>query len=244
MHSGNAITAPSPVTTVTTLAPPHVDPVAVPKPHFTVLSQIWTSEPQITSLGGQSYEVLLCGNKAAKRIWTLLTTGQILILLCAICCLFGDTGVSQQPAFLLFFHLPHFFLRGPGVCSTITAARKGKLVPCVWWRAAALVTRYNHGGFAAGIHLLTLGGKAAELELLSPSLCHFVLLPRPSPSVSCRRTADSSDKPLKKCGMGPTSISVATVFWCFGSLLHSDSKRRGVAPSFYCFQRVSANGKS
>lgn len=208
------------------------------------LIQVCTSEPRITSHSGQTYEVLLCGNNAMKLIWKLLTTGQLVIPLCAICCLFGDTGVSQQPAFLLFFLLSHFFLRGPGVCSTITATRKAKWVPCVWWRAAALVTRYSHGGFAPGIHLLTLGGQAAELEPLSPSLCHFVLLPRLSPGASCRRTADSSDKPLKKCGMGPTSTRVATLFWCFGSLLHSDSKRRGVAQSIYCFRRVRAKGKS
>lgn len=133
---------------------------------------------------------------------------------------------------------------GPGVCGTITATRKGKWVPCVWWRATASVTQYNCGGIAPGIHLLTLGGKAMELELLSPSLCHIVLLPRPSLSAICRRTADSSDKSLKKCGTGPTSTRVATVFWCFGSLLHSDTKRRGVAPSSYCLQRVSVNGKS
>lgn len=134
---------------------------------------------------------------------------------------------------------------GPGACGTIAATRKGKWVPCVWWRAAASVTQYDHGGIAPGIHLLTLGGgEATELELLSPSLCHFVLLPRPSLSAICRRTADSSDKSLKKCGMGPTSTRLATVFWCFGSLLHRDTKRRGVAPSSYCFQRVSVNGKS
>lgn len=66
---------------------------------------------------------------------------------------FSTTSISS------FFLRFHFFLRGgPGVCGTITATRKGKWVPCVWWRAAASVTQYNHGGIAPEIHLLTLGG--------------------------------------------------------------------------------------
>lgn len=133
---------------------------------------------------------------------------------------------------------------GPGVCGTITATHKGKWVPCVWWRAAASVTQYNHGGIAPGIHLLTLGrgGSNGAWTAVSVSLS-LCFAPRPSLGAICRHTADSSDKSLQKCGMGPTSTGVATVFWCFGSLLHSDTKRRGVAPSPYCFWPVSVNGK-
>lgn len=89
-----------------------VDPFAAPKPHFMGLIQVCTSEPRIISHSGQTYEVLLCGNNAMKRIWKLLATGQIVIPLCAICCLFGDTGVSQQPAFLLFLPPASFLPEG------------------------------------------------------------------------------------------------------------------------------------
>lgn len=105
MRSGNANAVPSPLTMVTTLAPPHFDPFAAPKPHFMGLTQVRTTEPRITSHSGQTYEVLLCGNNSMKLIWKLLTTGQIVIQLYAICCLLGDTGIFQQPAFLFFLLL-------------------------------------------------------------------------------------------------------------------------------------------
>lgn len=54
MHSGSAITAPSPVTTLPSLAPPHINPFAVPKPHFMSLTRVVTMEQQITELRGAS----------------------------------------------------------------------------------------------------------------------------------------------------------------------------------------------
>lgn len=80
-------------------------------------------------------------------------------------------------------------------------------------------------------------GNQREPELLSLSLCHFVLHYRSSPSQICRHTTDSSDKRLEECGMGPTSTMVAPLFWCFGTLLRSDTRRRGVGLTVLSFPK-------
>lgn len=123
------------------------------------LTQHGSKWPQITACIGLNYEALFCGthNKAVKPIWTLFTTGQMVIPYAQSTASFGTLalydGRSPQPLILLLF-LPSLpFLRGPGVCGTITMAHKGKWVPCVWWRGAVAVTRYSQGGIPPGIHL-------------------------------------------------------------------------------------------
>lgn len=55
---------------------------------------------------------------------------------------------------------------------------------------------------------------------------------------------DSGDKHLEEYGKGPISTRVAPMFWCFETLLHSDTRQSGAELRFYCFQSVSAIRKS
>lgn len=167
----------------------------------------------------------------------------MVIPLWAICCLLSNTGISQEPAFRLFYLLFRFFLRRGAWCFAAPSLRLARVNEShVWWRAAASVTQYTHGGTAPEIHLLTLaGGKQQSLNCclhLSVTLfcspVHLWVQSVGTPQIPVI-------SPLKKCGMGPTSTRVATLFWCYGSLLHSDTKRRGVAQSSYCFRCVSMN---
>lgn len=168
--------------------------------HFftTQLSEVLTFKSAykvITACIALNYIVILCRNKAVKRIWTLIITVQTAAPYVPFVELLGTLAfydVTVDPNNYFFsFSSSSLFLRRPGVCGTINVTHKGKWVPCVWWKAALAVTQYNYGGITPRIHLLTLGGKAIELELLSPSLCHFALLSRPSLSQICRHTADS-----------------------------------------------------
>lgn len=127
---------------------------------LTSLTQHGSKWRQIIASIALNYEAPFCGtcNKAVKPIWSSFTTGQMMIHYAPSAASFGTLalydGRSPHPLILLLLFLPSLpFLRGPGVCGTITVAHKGKWVPCVWWRGAVAVTRYSHGGIPPGIHL-------------------------------------------------------------------------------------------
>lgn len=183
-------------------------------------------------------------NKIVQLIW-LFTAGQKMIHYVPCVTSFGTLALcdcrSIHPLIFLLLFLPSLLLlRGPGVCGTITVGYKGKWDPCVWWKGAVTVTQYSHRGIPHAIHPLTHGVKCYR-SLNGPLsfclLCSLVLLK--VGSVGTQHIPEDSGDKRSECGMGPTSTRVAPLFWCFGSVLHSDTMPRRAGVSFYCFQSVS-----
>lgn len=94
---------------------------------------------------------------------------------------------------------------------------------------------------------LTLGGASIRsLNCCLPlSVTLFCSLVRPRVgSVGTQQIpADSGDKHLEECGMGPTSTRVAPLFWCFGTLLRSDTRWKGAGTKVLLFPKRQRHQK-
>lgn len=208
-----------------------------------------------------SYEAPLCctRNKAVKPIWSLFTTGQMMIHYMPSAASFGTlalhdgrhppplhTHTYHPHSFSPFPSLPFPSWGGPGVCGTITMAHKGKWVPCVWWRGAVAVTRYSHGGIPPKNPSLTLGGAGnGSLNCcLRLSVTFFRSLVSLSPESDLWAHNRFQQIPAistwRSVEWGPLLPGLPPLFWCFGTLLRSDTTLRGAGQRFYCFQSVSA----
>lgn len=72
---------------------------------------------------------------------------------------------------------------------------------------------------------------ACTATALSPSL-HNALLS----SLQVRST-DTGDKRLEECRAGPTFTRIVHLFWCFETLLHSDTAWRAAGTKFLLFPK-------
>lgn len=72
---------------------------------------------------------------------------------------------------------------------------------------------------------------ASTATALSPSL-HNALL-----SGLQVGSTDTGDKRLEECRVGPTFTRIVPLFWCFETLLHSDTARRAAGTEFLLFPK-------